>query len=109
MCSPAINAVLMALSPPIQMFEGTYSPPFYLDLYNFKDGAQEDIFVDSYSSIPPPSPTQREVPTPINHPVPQQSPTNMARRNCVVKKPGVLGSLFETFFSVRATYSRDTF
>ncbi|TFK50100.1 hypothetical protein OE88DRAFT_1736379 [Heliocybe sulcata] len=38
------------------MFEGTYSPPFYNDLYNFKDGAQDDIFQDSYVSMPPPSP-----------------------------------------------------
>ncbi|EPQ54262.1 hypothetical protein GLOTRDRAFT_62784, partial [Gloeophyllum trabeum ATCC 11539] len=38
------------------MFEGTYSPPFYTDLYNFKDGAQDDIFIDSYISLPPPSP-----------------------------------------------------
>ncbi|KZT20429.1 hypothetical protein NEOLEDRAFT_1140693 [Neolentinus lepideus HHB14362 ss-1] len=29
------------------MFEGYYSPPFYNDLYNFKDGAQDDIFEDS--------------------------------------------------------------
>ncbi len=26
------------------MFEGTYTPPLYLDLYNFHDGAQKDIF-----------------------------------------------------------------
>ena len=38
------------------MFEGYYSPPFYTDLYNFKDGAQNDIFIDSYDEIPPPSP-----------------------------------------------------
>ncbi|KAH9847531.1 hypothetical protein C2E23DRAFT_907078 [Lenzites betulinus] len=48
------------------MFEGTYSPPFYLDLYNFKDGAQDDIFVDSYpNGIPPPSPNSTVVPTPF--------------------------------------------
>ncbi|TFY52325.1 hypothetical protein EVJ58_g10083 [Rhodofomes roseus] len=29
------------------MFEGYYSPPFYTNLYNFLDGAQQDIFQDS--------------------------------------------------------------
>ena len=38
------------------MFEGTFSPPVYNDLYNFRDGAQNDIFIDSYASIPTPSP-----------------------------------------------------
>ena len=38
------------------MFEGTFSPPVYNDLYNFLDGAQNDIFVDSYVSIPTPGP-----------------------------------------------------
>ena len=38
------------------MFEGTYAPPVYNDLYNFRDGAQDDIFVDSYVSIPDPAP-----------------------------------------------------
>ncbi|CAL1716080.1 unnamed protein product [Somion occarium] len=48
------------------MFEGTYSPPFYLDLYNFKDGAQDDIFEDSYpGGLPPPSPNSTVVPTPF--------------------------------------------
>ncbi|EJF64694.1 hypothetical protein BD309DRAFT_569379 [Dichomitus squalens] len=50
------------------MFEGTYAPPFYTDLYNFKDGAQNDIFADSYASIPPPSPSQTAVPTPRQQP-----------------------------------------
>ena len=48
----------------IQMHEDTYGPPFYTDLYNFNDGAQEDIFLDSYASIPPPSPDQTVIPTP---------------------------------------------
>ena len=49
----------------MQMFEGTYSPPFYTDLYNFKDGAQNDIFQDSYpQGLPPPSPNSTFVPTP---------------------------------------------
>ncbi|THH29416.1 hypothetical protein EUX98_g4758 [Antrodiella citrinella] len=47
------------------MNEDTYAPPFYTDLYNFKDGAQDDIFMDSYTSIPPPSPQQTVVPTPV--------------------------------------------
>ncbi|KAI0349734.1 hypothetical protein OH77DRAFT_1440262 [Trametes cingulata] len=48
------------------MFEGTYSPPFYTDLYNFKDGAQDDIFVDSYpNGLPAPSPNSTFVPTPF--------------------------------------------
>ncbi|KAI0749618.1 hypothetical protein C8Q80DRAFT_635313 [Daedaleopsis nitida] len=50
------------------MFEGTYAPPYYLDLYNFKDGAQNDIFVDSYADIPVPSPDQTVVPTPLQQP-----------------------------------------
>ncbi|KAJ3978495.1 hypothetical protein F5890DRAFT_1597425 [Lentinula detonsa] len=38
------------------MFEGAHAPPFYTDLYNFIDGAQNDIFEDSYIQIPTPSP-----------------------------------------------------
>ena len=38
------------------MFEGTFSPPVYNDRYNFLDGAQNDIFIDSYLSIPQPAP-----------------------------------------------------
>jgi len=38
------------------MFEGNFSPPVYNDLYNFLDGAQNDIFNDSYISIPTPAP-----------------------------------------------------
>jgi len=29
------------------MLEGTYTPPLYLDLYNFHDGAQNDIFLNT--------------------------------------------------------------
>jgi hypothetical protein len=47
---------------PYQMFEGTFSPPFYTDLYNFRDGAQNDIFRDSYVSIPVPGPNQSALP-----------------------------------------------
>jgi len=38
------------------MFEGAFSPPVYNDIYNFLDGAQNDIFEDSYLSLPNPSP-----------------------------------------------------
>ncbi|KAF8839535.1 hypothetical protein BDN67DRAFT_969936 [Paxillus ammoniavirescens] len=44
------------------MFEGSYSPPFYNDLYNFKDGAQDDIFQGYYASIPVPGPNQTALP-----------------------------------------------
>ncbi|OSC99905.1 hypothetical protein PYCCODRAFT_1372210 [Trametes coccinea BRFM310] len=48
-------------------FDDYIAPPFYNDLYNFKDGAQNDIFVDSYpDGIPDPSPEQTIVPTPVN-------------------------------------------
>ncbi|KAI0694646.1 hypothetical protein C8T65DRAFT_666395 [Cerioporus squamosus] len=47
------------------MFEGQYAPPFYTDLYNFKDGAQDDIFVDSVNST--------FVPTPFLGPAPGAS------------------------------------
>ncbi|KAF8150946.1 hypothetical protein B0H34DRAFT_801848 [Crassisporium funariophilum] len=38
------------------MFEGTFSPPVYNDRYNFLDGAQDDIFIDSYLTMPDPAP-----------------------------------------------------
>ncbi|EMD34047.1 hypothetical protein CERSUDRAFT_67654 [Gelatoporia subvermispora B] len=39
------------------MFEGTYSPPFYNALYGWDDGAQNDIFQDAYiSSLGPAAP-----------------------------------------------------
>ncbi|KAI0749839.1 hypothetical protein C8Q80DRAFT_1101672 [Daedaleopsis nitida] len=51
------------------MFEDAFAPPFYTDLYNFRDGAQDDIFVDSYpDGIPEPSPEQTAVPTPVLKP-----------------------------------------
>lgn len=55
-----------------QMDEDTYGPPIYTDLYNFRDGAQEDIFIDSYASIPDPSPEQTVVPTPLVQPLATQ-------------------------------------
>lgn len=44
------------------MFEGPHAPPFYNDLYNFKDGAQDDIFQGYYHSIPEPGPDQTALP-----------------------------------------------
>lgn len=45
------------------MFEDTYGPPFYTDLYNFLDGAQDDIFQDSYVlPMPVPNLDQTELP-----------------------------------------------
>ncbi|KAH9055497.1 hypothetical protein EDB87DRAFT_1311486 [Lactarius vividus] len=39
------------------MFEGTPAPLFYLDLYNFLDGAQNDTFEDSCVTTPGPNQT----------------------------------------------------
>jgi hypothetical protein len=39
-----------------QMLEGAFSPPVYNDLYNFLNGAQDDIFEDSYAVLPDPAP-----------------------------------------------------
>ena len=51
------------------MFEGAHAPPYYTELYNFKDGAQEDIFEDSYpDGLPPPGPHQTQIPTMSNGP-----------------------------------------
>lgn len=86
------------------MFEDTYAPPVYLDLYNFKDGAQDDIFLDSYAYIPTPSPSQGEVPTPINQSVPQPSLTGAAKRNSArtVREPSALSSSFKALFFIVA-------
>lgn len=51
-CSPSASKISLTDR---QMFEGTYSPPIYTDRYNFLDGAQDDIFEDSYETIPDPS------------------------------------------------------
>ncbi|KAF9647895.1 hypothetical protein BDM02DRAFT_3116375 [Thelephora ganbajun] len=91
------------------MFEGTYAPPFYLDLYNFKDGAQDDIFLDSYTYIPPPSPHQTEVPTPINHPVLQPSPTNTAHQARNVRQLSTLGTFFGAVFFIVVLYAGGVF
>ncbi|KAL1700823.1 hypothetical protein EV121DRAFT_263730 [Schizophyllum commune] len=39
------------------LFEAPTAPPFYNDLYNFRDGPQDDIFADTYVQLPEPSPT----------------------------------------------------
>ena len=71
------------------MFEGTYSPPFYLDLYNFKDGAQNDIFQNSYpNGLPPPGPNSTIVPTPV--------PFNAAAAAAVTPSPAVASSAVST-------------
>ena len=67
------------------MFEGYYSPPLYQDLYNFRDGAQNDIFVDSVVTTPLPPPSQStpsHAPTivdakvaPVHNTTPSSSPT----------------------------------
>ncbi|KAF8442202.1 hypothetical protein L210DRAFT_3611694 [Boletus edulis BED1] len=57
------------------MFEGTYAPPFYNDLYNFKEGAQNDIFQDSYASMPEPGPQQTALPVLANAQSTTQSTT----------------------------------
>lgn len=52
------------LSESQNMFEGGHAPPFYNGLYNFEDGAQNDIFVDSYDfPLPAPSENQTDVPS----------------------------------------------
>jgi len=89
------------------MFEGTYSPPFYLDLYNFKDGAQDDIFLDSYAYLPTPSVSQRQVPTPIDHPVPTDASRDSAAR--MLRRPRILDTLVIVFFSVMALYAGGVF
>lgn len=43
-------------NPSFKMFEGDHSPPVYNDRYNFLDGAQDDIFEDSYAVLPDPAP-----------------------------------------------------
>jgi hypothetical protein len=90
------------------MFEDTYAPPVYLDLYNFGDGAQDDIFLDSYAYIPTPNPNQDEVPTPVSQPVPQPPPTDTANRNSAartVREPRALGSSLNALFFIMVLYT----
>ncbi|KAA1467126.1 hypothetical protein DENSPDRAFT_792244 [Dentipellis sp. KUC8613] len=64
------------------MFEGTYSPPFYLDLYNFLDGAQDDIFQDSYQlPMPTPSANQTILPRLSNGQPPKTPNANLTLAN----------------------------
>ncbi|KAJ7183281.1 hypothetical protein C8R46DRAFT_1209440 [Mycena filopes] len=59
------------------MFEDTYSPPFYTDLYQFRDGAQDDIFEDSYTFLPDPSPV---APLPVLNTTSSSSTSSRRRR-----------------------------
>ncbi|KAJ7163891.1 hypothetical protein C8R43DRAFT_989108 [Mycena crocata] len=59
------------------MFEGTYAPPIYTDLYEFRDGAQEDIFEDSYAFLPDPSPAA---------PLPVLNTTLLTRRSALMRR-----------------------
>ena len=98
--------------PSAQMFEGTYAPPVYLDLYNFKDGAQDDIFLDSYAYIPTPGPNQGEVPTPINEAALQPSSTDTANRNSIgrtMRGSSASDFLFNVMLSIVALYVGDVF
>lgn len=66
------------------MFEGTYSPPRYTDMYNFKDGAQDDIFENSYpNGIPPPSPNSTVVPTPVPFNAAVPAPTSSSSASSI--------------------------
>ncbi|KXN89494.1 hypothetical protein AN958_05656, partial [Leucoagaricus sp. SymC.cos] len=54
------------------MFEGDHSPPVYNDLYNFADGPQDDIFMDSYAEKPAPGivaplPAFADLPSIVKH------------------------------------------
>ncbi|KAF9450455.1 hypothetical protein P691DRAFT_725922 [Macrolepiota fuliginosa MF-IS2] len=53
-CTYGAKQPLYWLNDNSNMFEGDHAPPFYNDLYNFADGAQNDIFVDYYASKPEP-------------------------------------------------------
>ncbi|KAI0636096.1 hypothetical protein C8Q77DRAFT_1170685 [Trametes polyzona] len=95
------------------MFEGTYSPPFYTDLYNFKDGAQDDIFVDSYpNGLPAPSPNSTFVPTPFlgngAAPVPSSASESQSIRyasSASVSVSSPAGSDSSTLSSAGGTFS----
>lgn len=53
-CTYGAKQPLYWLNDNSNMFEGEHAPPVYNDLYNFADGAQNDIFGDSYESKPQP-------------------------------------------------------
>jgi len=80
-----------------QMFEGASTPPVYNDMYNFLDGAQDDIFEDSYSSLPDPSPV---APLPVL--TETQANTSDSESECTMT-PGGASSNF-TAGSVGATH-----
>lgn len=79
------NSLMAAL----QMFEGTFSPPVYNNLYNFLDGAQNDIFNDSYISIPEPGiaaalPTLAHITAPSAPASASAAPTPTAASNTTI-------------------------
>lgn len=53
-CTYGAKQPLYWLNDNSNMFEGEHAPPVYNDLYNFADGAQNDIFEDSYKTLPQP-------------------------------------------------------
>ncbi|EKM80475.1 hypothetical protein AGABI1DRAFT_128149 [Agaricus bisporus var. burnettii JB137-S8] len=53
-CTYGAKQPLYWLNDNSNMFEGEHAPPVYNDLYNFADGAQDDIFEDSYKTLPQP-------------------------------------------------------
>ncbi|TFK35612.1 hypothetical protein BDQ12DRAFT_635058 [Crucibulum laeve] len=76
------------------MFEGAFSPPVYNDLYNFLDGAQDDIFEDSYDSIPNPSPIA---------PVPTLRSANSQRSNSTMETATVDNPIAESDTAANST------
>jgi hypothetical protein len=72
------------------MFEGYYSPPLLNDLYNFRDGAQNDIFDGDYNKTTP-TPSSNLAASPSNHGThtppcesipPTQSPSHASASGC---------------------------
>jgi hypothetical protein len=53
-CTYGAKQPLYWLNDNSNMFEGEQAPPVYNDLYNFADGAQNDIFEGSYKNLPQP-------------------------------------------------------
>ncbi|TRM67874.1 hypothetical protein BD626DRAFT_626261 [Schizophyllum amplum] len=56
-CTYGAKTPIWWLNNQSDFFEAVTAPPFYNDLYNFVDGAQDDIFADSYVERPDPAPT----------------------------------------------------
>ncbi|KAG5645302.1 hypothetical protein DXG03_006491 [Asterophora parasitica] len=72
------------------MFEAKETPPVYNDLYNFLDGAQDDIFEDSYNgTLPDPSPV---APVPVLAEVPELPPVAQRQSSTPGSGSGTAGS-----------------